>query len=58
MPRRFTDDDTGEEGAKIEAFLHHFQEEEDEESVAPAKISARNLNFYYGLKIRPCLTTT
>jgi phosphate transport system ATP-binding protein len=47
-PRRFTDEDTGEEGTKIEAFLHHFQEDEDEESVALAKISARNLDFYYG----------
>ncbi len=47
-PRRFTDEESGEEGAKIEAFLHHFGETDDEDETPAAKISARNLNFYYG----------
>ena len=47
-PRRFTDEESGEEGAKIEAFLHHFGETDEEEAAPAAKISTRNLNFYYG----------
>jgi phosphate transport system ATP-binding protein len=32
---------------KVDAFLHHF-DDEDDDTQAPAKISTRNLNFHYG----------
>lgn len=32
---------------KVDAFLHHF-DDEDDDTRAPAKISTRNLNFHYG----------
>jgi phosphate transport system ATP-binding protein len=47
-PRRFAEEEAGDEGAKIEAFLHHFGEADEEDEAPVAKISARNLNFYYG----------
>ncbi|XOF35447.1 MAG: phosphate ABC transporter ATP-binding protein PstB [Candidatus Electrothrix sp. YB6] len=33
---------------KVDAFLHHFNEQEDGAAASTAKISTRNLHFYYG----------
>jgi phosphate transport system ATP-binding protein len=42
------DSEDDDDKVRIDAFLHHFREEDKEDEAAPAKISARNLNFYYG----------
>uniref|UniRef100_UPI0040564502 phosphate ABC transporter ATP-binding protein PstB n=1 Tax=Candidatus Electronema sp. TaxID=2698783 RepID=UPI0040564502 len=42
------EEEDDDDNVRIDAFLHHFREEDKEDEAAPAKLSARNLNFYYG----------
>jgi ABC-type multidrug transport system fused ATPase/permease subunit len=48
LRRAAIEEDDDDDKVRIDAFLHHFREEDEEDAAAPAKISARNLNFYYG----------
>jgi phosphate transport system ATP-binding protein len=48
LRRAAIEEDDDDDKVRIDAFLHHFREEEEQDAAAPAKISTRNLNFYYG----------